>query len=100
MERLAVRKDRHPLPNKLETFLKFGKFGGGLEHQGEMTKLNRTKGKGDLALATKCVRGSHFKFVKTHNPLIISAKKAEFKLSFISANQKKVEICDLVLRNQ
>jgi hypothetical protein len=37
---------------------------------------------------------------KTHNPLIIKEKKAEIKLSFISLNQKKGEICDLVLRNQ
>lgn len=99
MERLAVRKDRHPQTNKLETFLKFGKFGRGLNPEARMTKSDREKGEGDLALVAKRLHKSHLKFVKTHNPLIISAKKAEFKLSFISANQKKVEICDLVLRN-
>ncbi len=44
-------------------------------------------------------KGQYLQITKTHNPLIISGKKAEIKLSFVSVNEKKVEICDLVSRN-
>jgi hypothetical protein len=96
----AVGKGRQPGLNKLAAFVKFGKKGDAPSKEKSKGKLARSGCLSPLFNALQLRCWAKLRNPKTRNPLIIREKKAEIKLSFISVNQKKGEICDLVLRNQ